>query len=134
MATNCCYIIVSADGRSSYVGWTNAPSRRIRQHCGQIKGGARATRGRQWHYAARLEGIVDEKHAMQCEWKLKRLSRGKRPAARVAVLVDMLQTLDKWTHNSTVLIRDMQLTLRVKASMYTGHVLNDPRICIVDEI
>lgn len=44
-----CYIIASPDGRT-YNGFSNNTERRIKQHCGILKGGAKYTRGRQWSY------------------------------------------------------------------------------------
>jgi len=44
-----CYLIVSKVTRRTYVGCTNNVKRRLRQHNGEIKGGARYTQlGRPW--------------------------------------------------------------------------------------
>ncbi|MGE3249902.1 MAG: GIY-YIG nuclease family protein [Hyphomonadaceae bacterium] len=63
------YILVSACGTRTYVGWTNDLERRLAAHnAGQ---GARSTRGRQWRiaYAERCDGRIE---AMRREWALKR--------------------------------------------------------------
>lgn len=67
---------VVTDGASRrYVGMTNFPARRIRQHNGEISGGARATRGRTWAFEAIVSGFETKSHAMQAEWRLKRERR-----------------------------------------------------------
>jgi predicted GIY-YIG superfamily endonuclease len=51
-----CYIIASPDGRT-YNGFTNNIDRRLKQHCGILPNGAKATRGRQWSYIVIIECI-----------------------------------------------------------------------------
>lgn len=55
----------------SYVGWTFDLERRLAEHNGHSKRGAKATRGRQWAllYAEKLD---DKSAAMSREWHLKR--------------------------------------------------------------
>ena len=44
-----CYMLVSTTSRKTYVGCTNNVKKRLRQHNGEIKGGARYTQqGRPW--------------------------------------------------------------------------------------
>lgn len=66
-----CYILRNGKG-SSYVGYTNNPDRRLRQHNGELCGGARRTRGRgPWTYWILLRlGTYSE--ALSAEYHLKR--------------------------------------------------------------
>ena len=53
-AVLCVYLLRNASGRT-YVGFTNEPQKRLRQHNGEIKGGARKTRmGRPWEMLLRI--------------------------------------------------------------------------------
>ncbi len=63
------YILASAGGRRTYVGWTTNLERRLREHNSGT--GARSTRGRQWRllYAERYP---TRQAAMSREWHLKR--------------------------------------------------------------
>lgn len=65
-----CYVLRS--GRRHYIGCTNNFGRRLRQHNGELAGGAKATRGgRPWTPVAVVVWFsrVD---ALRYEWRLKR--------------------------------------------------------------
>lgn len=74
-----CYMLYSSDGQT-YIGATVDPNRRLRQHNGEIKGGARATKirvieGQTWTRACYVRGFPDKIAALQFEWRWKQLSR-----------------------------------------------------------
>ena len=77
-----CYIVANTCG-NTYNGYTNHLSRRLRQHCGVIKGGARATCGKgPWSYISVMTGESwTAVRAMQVEWTHKYPTR-KRPRPR----------------------------------------------------
>lgn len=70
-----CYMLVRADGRRTYVGATVDPNRRLRQHNGELAGGARATKGGVWRRAYLIGGFTDERDALRFEWRWKYLTR-----------------------------------------------------------
>lgn len=76
-----CYIIYN-DKNRIYIGYTNNPIKRLRQHNGEISGGARATHNRgEWHYLMIIE-LFESKHnvGLQCEYALKHpTNQRKRP-------------------------------------------------------
>lgn len=73
------HVYVIKSGRRRYIGKTNDLVRRLRQHNGEISGGARATRGRgPWAYELIVDGFECDSHAMQAEWRLKRERRKLR--------------------------------------------------------
>ena len=105
-----CYIIYS--GNRSYVGATTNPTRRIRQHNGILKGGAKSTRARQnWKYAVIISGLPDKRNMLQCEWAIKH-TKHRGVKGRIKGLFELLQK-DKWTNNSTILIKDIDLKIEV---------------------
>lgn len=66
-----CYIIVSPDGRT-YNGFSNNIERRLKQHCGLLKGGAKYTHGRQWSYIVIIECIdCSYPESLSCEYSIK---------------------------------------------------------------
>jgi structure-specific endonuclease subunit SLX1 len=70
-----CYLLQSTDKQRTYIGATVAPDRRVRQHNGEISGGARATKGREWTRIILVSGFPDEVAALQFEWAWKFQSR-----------------------------------------------------------
>ena len=77
------YILQSdTNSKKSYVGVTNDLARRLRQHNGQLVGGARFTRGnRPWVFCAIF--VVSNRHdALSIEWKIK---HGKRRSDGVGI-------------------------------------------------
>jgi len=70
-----CYMLLSTDGRKTYVGATVNPDRRLRQHNGEITGGARATKGRSWARRFLVGGFDGEVPALRFEWRWKYLTR-----------------------------------------------------------
>lgn len=62
----------------TYVGATVHLERRLRQHNGELKGGASATKARgpnAWIRAGYVAGFPDWSSALQFEWRWKQLSR-----------------------------------------------------------
>ena len=70
-----CYMLQSIDGAKTYVGATVDPNRRLRQHNGEIGGGAKATKGRAWRRRFLIGGFASEVPALQFEWRWKWLTR-----------------------------------------------------------
>jgi structure-specific endonuclease subunit SLX1 len=66
------YLLSSSEG-GSYVGATVDLDHRLRQHNGEISGGAKATSGRagSWRRVCHVEGFADECAALQFEWAWK---------------------------------------------------------------
>lgn len=60
----------------TYIGFTTNPKRRIRQHNGEIKGGAKYTRKGTWKYVAIISGFKNKRSALQFEWAAKHKTHG----------------------------------------------------------
>lgn len=74
-----CYLLESTDGRRTYVGATVNPARRLRQHNGELAGGAKATKGRKWVRRFLVGGFKDERSALRFEWYWKYHTRTGAP-------------------------------------------------------
>jgi structure-specific endonuclease subunit SLX1 len=97
------YLLVSTDG-STYVGATVNVDRRLRQHNGLLKGGAKATsrKPNAWRRHCFVQGFPDNHAALSFEWRWKRLSQKKeykhlKPLERRLEALQELLRLDRPT-------------------------------------
>ncbi|MGQ0721505.1 MAG: GIY-YIG nuclease family protein [Candidatus Eiseniibacteriota bacterium] len=75
------YVLVSARGDRTYVGVSTDAERRLSQHNGEVRGGAKATRaGRPWRLAAVTGPFGGRGEAQVAEHELR---RRRRQGARV---------------------------------------------------
>jgi predicted GIY-YIG superfamily endonuclease len=84
------FVYLLSDGRRSYVGITNNPRRRLRQHNGELAGGAGSTarRGRGgWFFVYLLAGFRDRGAATTWENVIKKRTRGLDARAEAMRLV-----------------------------------------------
>jgi len=72
------YVYFLRDGRRSYIGFTVDVFRRLRQHRGELAGGARYTKS--WRnppqLVAYISGFPTNRIALSYEWHAKRMRRG----------------------------------------------------------
>jgi predicted GIY-YIG superfamily endonuclease len=118
-----CYILRSLNpsfSNSTYNGSTNNLVRRLRQHNGEIVGGAKATKGKgPWIYITIWEGFKTHKESLSCEWRIKHpTNTRKRPSqyngikGRIKSL-NLLIGLDNWTKKSSGMICGIEYNLYV---------------------
>ena len=76
----CAYILESECKKRTYLGITNQiPTQRLRQHNGEIVGGARQTRtGRPWHLCATIGPFLSKSDALKFEKQGHLLNSKKR--------------------------------------------------------
>jgi predicted GIY-YIG superfamily endonuclease len=115
MSDYLCYILKCDN--YTYNGCTNNFKRRIRQHNGEIKGGAKCTSRRgPWVPYCIITGFKDNIEALQTEWRIKRVEGRRRarkycgPEGRIKGLNKILK-LEQFTSKSQRLIKDMELII-----------------------
>jgi len=87
------YLLFSSAG--TYVGATVDLDRRLRQHNGELSGGAKATsRCEGWVRACHVEGFTEERSALQFEWawknRTKKFKSGTPLQRRFKGLLDLV--------------------------------------------
>lgn len=118
-----CYILKNSNENYkniTYNGSTNNLVRRIRQHNGIIKGGAKMTRiyGNTWLFYVVISGFSDHINCLQCEWRIKHPDNKKRckkysgPEGRIKGLIKVL-LCDKWTMSSNIYNKDLNINIWV---------------------
>ena len=98
-----CYLLTTiAEPSQTYVGATTDVNRRLRQHNGELAGGARRTTSRgkgAWKRVCHVTGFVEKTECLSFEWNWKHYSRrikeGNPIQRRVLALQQMLGT-DRW--------------------------------------
>ena len=132
------YLLESTNG-STYVGATINLDRRLRQHNGVIKGGAKRTtgivhKGESWIRYCYVSGFPDWKSALQFEWRWKQLTRKikskKSPIEKRIQALNQLLSFKKSTCNAIPMNRNKYIfQSREKLFMcspYNGSPNNDP--------
>ena len=118
-----CYILYTSNAfysNQTYNGSTNDLRRRIRQHNGELVGGAKSTSNKgPWEYLAVISGFGSHKEALSCEWRIKHPTNKKlRPKKYCGVegrikSLNLIMGLDKWTNNSTGLESGNEYTIYI---------------------
>ena len=92
-----CYLL-SCESKT-YVGATIDPDRRLRQHNGELSGGAKATRGNKWERKCLVGQFENQHDALSFEWHWKHNSKKCKGAA----LERRLKALEKMVMENTSL-------------------------------
>ncbi|KAJ6844549.1 putative structure-specific endonuclease subunit slx1 [Iris pallida] len=107
------YLIISSRLPKTYVGVTTNFSRRLKQHNGELKGGAKASSaGRPWTLVCIVRGFLNRSEACEFEYKWKSISR-KMPRKKKNEDDASIRLLQ---HREAALSR-------LKASFNCGHLL-----------
>jgi len=104
------YLIINKSNNCTYIGITNNPERRIRQHNGELKGGAKYTSSKKgngiWEYYGFILGL-DKNTSLSIEKKIHIYSRktyGKTPLEkRLNCINNLLQNYEKENLNFIIL-------------------------------
>ena len=93
MNNHCCYVLKCQNRNKTYIGYTVNFSRRLRQHNGEIVGGAKKTSGFKWDPVCIIEGFDDSHMALRFEYRLQRPKRAKKGCNCVDFVIENLSWL-----------------------------------------
>ena len=98
---NYCYLLYIPGTNRTYIGATNDPAHRLKQHNGELAGGAKATKGKQWTQALYVSGFPDWSNTLQFEWAWKRQARNQPGLQGKLVGLRKLLALSRATTTAT---------------------------------
>lgn len=105
------YVYWIISDKRSYIGATVNLERRIRQHNGELSGGAKKTqKGGPWKYYCTINGFRNWKEALQFEWAFKYYSRHCKSIESRRNKLNYTMSKERWTSNSP-LSTDVPLTV-----------------------
>ena len=118
------YLLKNSNNNCTYIGMTNNPERRLRQHNGYIKGGAKYTHSRKnggiWSYYGFILGL-DKINALSIEKKIhihSRKFKGKNPLEkRINCIYDILKKYE----NLYFYVFTFELSSNENSFLYTLH-------------
>lgn len=97
------YLLCNETGRT-YVGCTVNATRRLRQHNGELVGGAAQTsRGRPWHHVLLVQGFVTLQQGLQFEYAWRRVHRRHKCPYTVTGRrrsLELLMKMERWSRNA----------------------------------
>ena len=131
------YLLKCNNNNRTYIGSTNNLSRRIRQHNGEISGGAKSTSGESWKFAFYMTGFRDHSEALQAEWRFKR-PVGNRNVPRIYSGIEgrfkglklIMENSKGWTSNSLPFLPEYQYYI---SEEYAPLAANIPRLIPLEE-
>lgn len=105
-----CYLLRSSISSRTYFGYTTNIHRRLRQHNGEIKGGAKKTqRGRPWVLMAHITGFPNQHEALSFEWHIHH-KRGWSQGSRLKEIDRLMREFkEKRSINLTINFPDLKL-------------------------
>lgn len=132
-----CYILFSINPKypnSTYIGKTNDLDRRLRQHNGEIAGGARATKSKQpYDFLCKICGFETEKQALQYEWKFKHPDRKRKHNSKYSGITGRLRAVEH-----VLLNYPLPETTNIDIFVHKDYIhlfgLADGQICVVETI
>lgn len=131
------YVYIIYSKNNTYVGSTNNLDRRLRQHNGELVGGAKSTKkANNWQYLAYITGFKDHKNCLSCEWRLKH-PIGKTNSKFTGIngrikALNIILLFDKWSSKCTINNIDCQYTLYINKNFVSKLIKFPENIILVE--
>lgn len=101
------YGINSSNKKKYYIGYTNNPQRRIRQHNREIVGGAKSTIGYKWKYCGIITNFRDKIEGLQIEWRLKYSTKKTNIINRINSFINYINVHLKASPNNIQMVNKL---------------------------
>jgi len=135
MDKNFVYIIKGINDKNKtkyYIGYTNNPKRRIRQHNCELVGGAKATKGYKWKYCGLITNFRDNIEGLQLEWRLKHSTKKTNIINRINSFITYIDLNNRASPNNTELIDKLHMDLNYNLLPNTD-IINSYNIIIINK-
>ena len=109
------YLLNNSRNNRTYVGVTVNPTRRLRQHNREIKGGAKYTRlapPGSWKYVCHVHGFQNQRQALQFEWAWHHCAPKRRGGLRWRLMkLQKVMSRERWV-STAPLYSEISLQIR----------------------
>lgn len=130
MAKYWCYILRNTKDEYknyTYCGFTTNPKRRLRQHNEEIKGGAKATKGKgqSWEFMMLMTGFKNNNNALSCEWRLKHPNGTRRKGKEYSKVLGRIKGInevlkqDVWTQQCDIKNNECEYNVYILSEYYS---------------
>ena len=120
------YIIkgINLNKTKYYIGYTNNLFRRIKQHNGLLKGGAKATKGFTWTYYCIFTNFRDNIEGLQSEWRLKHSSYKRNIIDKINSFIEYVSNNNRVSPNANILNKKILIysNININKSNYFIHI------------
>lgn len=116
MNNNFVYIIKGLNDNNKtkyYIGYTNNPERRIRQHNCDLVGGAKATKGYKWEYCCIITNFRDNIEGLQIEWRLKHSTKKTNIINKINSFIEYINLNLKASPKNTPMINKLHFYINL---------------------
>jgi predicted GIY-YIG superfamily endonuclease len=135
MNNNFVYIIKGINNLNKikyYIGYTNKPQRRIRQHNCELVGGAKSTKGYTWEYCCLITDFRDNIEGLQLEWRLKHSTTKTGITNKINSFIKYVDTNNKVSPNNTELLNKLIMNIDYDLLPNTN-IINSKNILITNK-
>ena len=126
------YILFNNCNTCTYVGMTNNPTRRIRQHNCELVGGAKATKGYKWEYCGLITNFRDNIEGLQIEWRLKHSTKKTGITNKINSFITYVDTYNKASPNNTEMTNKLNMCINYNMLADTN-IINSNNIIITNK-
>jgi predicted GIY-YIG superfamily endonuclease len=130
-----CYILLSANNNRFYIGYTTDFKHRLRQHNGEIVGGAKKTRKwRPWFPLCQITGFIDKSSALRFEYRLQHpKKKRKKKESIISYIINILTNLiyikdGSKVNNSCINWPILTINWYTQQHIYHPNVINNYKI------
>lgn len=120
-----CYILYDKTSHRTYVGYTTEPTRRLKQHNGNIKGGAKYTQTGIWEYLVIIASPqFTHNTALSFEWHVKHIKQYGINGRIISLLKTMLYN-KKFEKNSYCIYISSMMENVIKSQNEVGMIFDE---------